>query len=229
MERKKSKRANLEGKRLLFLEIGFIFSLGLALLAFEWTSKSEDSQGFQNHRKSNPVQESIPITHQERQKPIEPPPPPQAIEVLNIIDNEVQIKDELRLEETGADMDTRILLDAFGQEESEESEEQKIFFVAEEMPIFKGNGIAAFRDYIQKHIEYPVIASENGIEGTVFLSFVVDTCGGVSGVTIMKGVDPSINKEAKRVVKSAPQWEPGKQKGRPVKVQFIVPVVFTLH
>ena len=229
MERKKSKRANLEGKRLLFLEIGFIFSLGLALLAFEWTSKSEDSQGFQNQRKSNPVQESIPITHQERQKPIEPPPPPQAIEVLNIIDNEVQIKDELRLEETGADMDTRILLDAFGKEESEESEEQKIFFVAEEMPIFKGNGIAAFRDYIQKHIEYPVIASENGIEGTVFLSFVVDTCGGVSRVTIMKGVDPSINKEAKRVVKSAPQWEPGKQKGRPVKVQFIVPVVFTLH
>ena len=230
MEQKKSKKANLEDKRLLFLEIGFIFSLGLAFLAFEWTSKpgnTDGLKGLQDIRKSNFIQDHIPVTRQ--QKTIKPPPPPKTTEILNIIDNDFHIEDELKLEKTEPDRITRVEIETFTVNEGQVQDEQTIFFVAEEMPMFRGNGIAAFRDYVQGNIEYPDSASKKRIEGTVFLSFVVNTNGSVSNVKIMKSVDPLLNKEATRVVKTAPKWKPGIHMGKPVKVQYVIPVVFTLH
>ena len=231
MERKKSKKANLEDKKLLFLEIGFIFSLGLAFLAFEWTSKpgnADGLKGFQDIRKSTFRQDHIPVTRQ--QKTIKPPPPPKTTEILNIIDNDFHIEDELKLEKTEPDRITRIEIETFTEEEEGQvQDEQTIFFVAEEMPMFRGNGIAAFRDYVQENIEYPDSASKKRIEGTVFLCFVVNTEGSISNVRIIKSVDPLLDMEAKRVVRSAPRWDPGIHKGKPVKVQYVIPVVFKLH
>jgi protein TonB len=229
MERKKSKNADLESRKGLFLEIGFVVALGLVLLAFEWTTKPEKVKGFQQQDKSEAVQESVPVTRQQQKKEPPPPPPPQSTEVINIVENDVQIEDELRLEETEADEDTRVDIDAFAQEEEEEEEEQQIFVVVEDMPTFKGGGVSSFRNYVQKNIEYPTVAAENGIEGTVFVKFVVDTDGGISNVQIMRGVDPSLNEEAKRVIRNAPEWEPGTQRGKPVRVQFTIPIVFQLQ
>ncbi|MFP4621966.1 MAG: energy transducer TonB [Bacteroidales bacterium] len=228
MEKKKTKEADLERKKSLFFEIGFIFALGLTVLAFEWTTKPDQVKGFQNQEDDDVVQEDIPITHQQEKKE-PPPPPPQSTDVLNIVDDEMDIEDELRLEETEADQDTEVAVDAFAEEEEEEEEEQQTFMIVEEMPKFRGGGIDAFRSYVQKTAEYPTVAQENGIEGTVYVKFVVDTDGDTRGIQVVRGVDPSLNKEVKRVISNAPQWEPGKQRGQSVRVQFTIPIVFNLN
>mgnify|MGYP006284082343 CR=1 FL=1 len=227
MERKKTKKADLESKKGLFLEIGFIFALGLVVLAFEWTTRPQQTEGFQTQEESNIVQEDIPITRQQKEKE-PPPPPPQSSDVLNIVDDEVEIEDELRLDETEADQNTEVSIDAFAEEEEEEEEEQQTFMIVEDMPEFKGAGIDAFRNYVQKTAEYPTLAQENGIEGTVYARFIVDADGKIKEIQIVRGVDPSLNEEVKRVISNAPKWEPGKQRGQPVRVQFTIPVVFNL-
>lgn len=229
MEPKKSPKADLESKKGLFIEIGFIVAFGLVLLAFEWTSQPKRAEGFQQQSEEDIVQEDIPITRQQKEKE-PPPPPPSSTEQLNIVDDDVEIEDELRLEQTEADEDTEVSIDAFAsQEDEEEEEENQIFVVVEDMPEFKGGGINAFRKYVQENIKYPTVAAENGIEGTVFVQFVVDTDGGISNVTVTRGVDPSLNEEAMRVIRNAPEWEPGQQRGNPVRVQFTIPIVFRLQ
>jgi protein TonB len=229
MEPKKSKKADLEKKKVLFLEIGFILALGLVLLAFEWGTKTKEVKGFSSQEKADVAQESVPVTRQQQKKQPPPPPPPQTTEVINIVDNDVTIDDELDIQTSEADQDTKVDYDAFGQEEEEEEEEQ-VFVVVEDMPKFKGKSINAFRNFVQRNIEYPPIAMENGIQGTVFMKFIVDTDGGISDVTVLRGPDPSLNEEAIRAVKNAPSdWDPGRQRGKPVRVSCTMPIIFKLE
>jgi|SRR6056297_133618 protein TonB len=230
MEPKKTKKANLEKKKGLFLEIGFVVTLGIVLLAFEWGTKTKEVKGFQQQEKADVAQESVPVTRQKQKKQPPPPPPPQAPEQLNIVENDVEIDDELDIQTTEADQDTEVDYDAFGQEEEEE-EEQQIFVVVENMPSFRGKGVSAFRNYVQKNLEYPTVAQENGIQGTVFVKFVIDTDGGISNVTVLRSPDPSLSEEAKRVIGNTPKgyWEPGTQRGKPVRVQYTIPIVFKLQ
>ena len=107
-------------------------------------------------------------------------------------------------------------------------EETKIFDVVEQMPHFNG-GDAALMEYLQKNIKYPVIAEENGIQGRVVTTFVVERDGSITDVKVIKSVDPSLDKEAVRVVKSMPKWVPGKQNGSAVRVKFTLPVTFRLQ
>ncbi len=225
MERKKTNKADLESKKGIFLEIGFIVTLGLVLLAFEWGTTPEETKGFQKEDSGDIAQESVPVTRQKEKK--QPPPPPKTTEVINIVDDEVEIEDQLRLEETEADEDTEVSIDAFAEEEEEE--EAEVFVKVENMPEFKGGGINAFRKWVQKHLEYPTIAAENGIEGTVYVRFVVDKDGSISNIQVLRSVDPSLDEEAVATVKSAPKWEPGSQRGKPVRVQFNLPIVFQLQ
>jgi len=226
MESKKSKKADLQGKRIVFFEIGLLVSLGLSLLAFEWTSETKISEGFGPNTQTEVEQESVPITRQEKQKE-PPPPPPKTTEIINIVDNDVNIKDELVLEETEADENTQVDIDAFAQEEKEDKNEQ-IFISVEEMPTFKGKGISAFRNYIQKNLIYPEIARENGIEGTIYTRFIVNKYGQVEEISILRGVDPSLDNAVVQAIKNSPKWEPGKQRGKAVNVSFTMPVIFSL-
>ena len=107
-------------------------------------------------------------------------------------------------------------------------EETKVFDVVEQMPQFKG-GDAALMDYLNKNIKYPVIAEENGIQGRVVTTFVVERDGSITDVKVIKSVDPSLDKEAVRVVKAMPKWNPGKQNGSAVRVKFTLPVTFRLQ
>ena len=107
-------------------------------------------------------------------------------------------------------------------------EETKVFDVVEEMPQFPG-GQAALLEYLSKNIKYPVVAEENGIQGKVIVTFVVERDGSISDVKVVKSVDPSLDKEASRVVKSMPKWQPGKQNGSAVRVKYTVPVQFRLQ
>jgi protein TonB len=109
-----------------------------------------------------------------------------------------------------------------------ETAEEECFFIVEEMPGFQGQSPEEFKSYLSENLRYPEIAAENGISGKVFVKFAVNSKGKVVDVVILRGVDPSLDKEAIRVVKSSPMWTPGKQRGKEVKVQFTFPVYFVL-
>lgn len=107
-------------------------------------------------------------------------------------------------------------------------EETKVFTVVEQMPMFPG-GDAALMSYLANNIHYPTVAAENGVQGRVVVGFVVERDGSITDVRILRGVDPSLDREAMRVVKSMPRWTPGKQNGSAVRVKYQVPVAFRLQ
>ena len=107
-------------------------------------------------------------------------------------------------------------------------EENKVFDIVEQQPLFPG-GPAALMKYLSEHTKYPVVAQENGVQGRVTVQFVVEKDGSISDVHVLRGVDPSLDKEAVRVVKSMPRWTPGKQNGITVRVNYRVPVLFRLQ
>lgn len=229
MELKKSPKANLENKRNTFLLIGLVAALGVTLLAFEWKARPSKADSLGAVQAEEVEEEIIPITREMEVKP-PPPPPPKAIEVLTIVQNDVDIEDELEIEDSDADDNTVIdvapVVETVQEEEVEE--ETKVFFVVEDMPEFPG-GELALRKYINSNVKYPVIAQENGIQGKVYVTFVVGKDGSVTNARVARGVDPSLDKEALRVVNSLPKWKPGKQRGKPVNVSYTVPINFVLQ
>ena len=113
-------------------------------------------------------------------------------------------------------------------EDEEEMEEEEIFLVVEEMPSFPGGEQEMYR-YIGKNIEYPRMAKESGISGRVYVTFVVERDGSVTDVKILRGIGGGCDEEAVRVIKKMPRWSPGKQRGKPVRVQYRMPIKFTLQ
>ncbi|MFW6277092.1 MAG: energy transducer TonB [Prolixibacteraceae bacterium] len=227
MESKKTSKADLESKRNTFLLLGLVVALGLILLAFEWTTSPTKASDLGDIQAQEVEEEIIPITREQVQPP--PPPPPKVIEVLNIVDDDVEIEDELEIEDTEADDETIIdVAPVVVADEEEEEEESKVFFIVEDMPEFPG-GEMALRKYIANAIKYPVIAQENGIQGKVYVQFVVEKDGSIQDARIARGVDPSLDKEALRVVNTLPKWKPGQQRGKPVRVSYTVPINFVLN
>ncbi len=229
MEVKKSEKANLEKRKGLFLQLGMVIVMSVVLIAFEWTSSGLSSSDIMMVGQDVLEEEIIPITRQEQPEPQKPPEPPKVTEILNIVDDDVQIDDELILEDMEADQNTEIEIMDFEPEEEEEVQEQEIFYIVEDMPSFQGKGQDGFREWIQQNLRYPEIAAENGISGRVFVRFVVEPDGSVSNVEVVRGVDPALDAEAVRVVKSSPKWSPGKQRGKPVRVAYTFPIVFVLQ
>jgi len=229
MDLKKSKKANLENNRNLLLLIGLVVSLGFVLLMFEWTTKPTQTNSLGYIQVQEVEEEIIPITRQDEVKPPPPPPPPTVVEVLNIVDDDVEIEDELEIEDTEADDETIIdVAPIIETAEEEEEDEAQIFYIVEEMPEFPG-GELALRKFLANSVKYPVIAQENGIQGKVYITFVVGTDGNVKNIKISRGVDPALDKEALRVVGESPRWRPGKQRGRAVNVSYTVPINFVLQ
>ncbi len=229
MELKKSPKVDLESKKNVYFMIGLVVSLGIILLAFEWTAKPSKADSLGSINALDVEEEIIPITREQEIKPPPPPPPPKVIEVLNIVDDEADIDDDLQIEDSEADDNTLInVTPVISAKEEEEEEETQVFFIVEDMPEFPG-GEMALRTYIANAIKYPVIAQENGIQGKVYVTFVVSKDGSVTNASIARGVDPSLDKEALRVVNSLPKWKPGKQRGKPVNVSYTVPINFVLQ
>ena len=229
MELKKSDKANLEKKKGLFLQIGLVTVLALLLIAFEWTTREVATGSLGELSDVVMEEEIIPITRPEEIQPPPPPPPPQVTEVLNIVEDDVDIDDELFIDDVEARADTRIDFTQMVFDDEQEAEEAEVFFIVEDMPDFQGGGQDAFRRYIAENLRYPQIAAENGIQGRVFVQFVVNTDGSVSDATVVRGVDPSLDREALRVIMSSPKWTPGRQRGQPVRVAFTFPINFVLQ
>ncbi len=226
MEVKKSKKADLERKRALFFQIGLIITLGVILVAFEWTSMDASSDALAWVDEEVIEEEAPPITRQEEIKPPPPPPPPKATDIIQIVDNDVELEEELEIDDVDVDEDFEVDLSDLNMEEEDTGDQ--IFMIVENMPEFPG-GDAALIKYITSHVNYPVICQENGVQGRVSVSFVINEKGEVTNVKAYRGNDPNLEREAIRVVQSLPKWKPGKQRGRPVKVSYTVPVVFRLQ
>jgi len=230
MEVKKYPSVDLNRYHNLFIEIGLIIALGICYTAFEWNTTIKETGPLGQLAVQETESEIIPVTRQEQVRPPELPPPPKVVEILNIVSDDVELDKELEIEGTEADDRTAIeVVPVTLQVEKEsEKEESPIFYIVEEMPQFPG-GEMALRKFIANAIKYPVIAQENGIQGKVYVSFVVGKDGSVSDARVIRGIDPSLDKEALRVVNSLPTWKPGKQRGEPVRVSFSVPISFVLQ
>ncbi len=226
---KKTKRADLENKSSLFLLLGLVISLGIVFAAFEWKTSPKKADSLGEMQQLEVEEEIIPVTREPQQAPPPPPPKPQVVEVLNIVKDDVKIDNEIDIEDSEADDETIIDVDPVVVEAPKEKEKpDKIFTIVEEKPEFPG-GYAALQMWLKDHVKYPTIAQENGVQGKVYVKFVVNKDGSIVNVEILRGVDLSLDKEAVRVVKSMPKWKPGKQRGKPVRVSYNVPINFVLQ
>ncbi len=226
MELKKNPKADLRRYSGLFLEIGFVVALLVILGAFSYTVHEKNTAGFGELEDVVAEEEIIPITRQQEITPPPPPEVPKVAEVINIVDDDVEIEDEMDIDDVEADQETEVAIVEI--QEEEEEEEAEVFFIVENMPEFPG-GDVALRKHIAQNVVYPEIAKENGLQGKVFVQFVINQKGEVENVKIARGVDPTLDKEAIRVVQTLPKWKPGSQRGKPVKVSYTVPINFQLN
>lgn len=226
MEEKKSPKANLENKKLMFTQIGLIISLLIAWLAFEHKSYDKREIDPSLLRQTEVVEEEmVEITKQEEPKP-QPVEVPKQTTQLEIVQDDVETEDI----NINAEVEQNEVIDEYVPVEVEEEEvvEQEIFQIVEEMPSYPG-GDQKLMEYIAKNIKYPQIARESGIQGRVFVGFVVEPDGHVSNVKLLRGIGGGCDEEAMRVIKSMPKWKPGKQRGKAVRVSYQIPVMFKLQ
>ena len=231
MEVKKSPKADLERGKTMSVLMGFIVGLAVLFVGFEWSTKDVLVVDETEQVQDVIAEEEIEITRQENTPP--PPPPPAApavAEVLTVVDDDVELADvEIASSEDDASVaQQETYVAPVVEEEEEEEAAQQIFTVVEKQPEFPG-GMAELMKFLAKSIKYPVIAQENGIQGRVVCSFVVNRDGSIVDIQVMRGVDPSLDKEAVRVIGTMPKWKPGEQRGKPVRVRFILPVQFRLQ
>lgn len=226
METKKSNKADLERKRSIFLGIGMVLSLSFVLLAFNWKTPVQKTSELSSEKWDVPDDFIMPLTKQEKK---EIAPPVKTVIEFILVDDETEIDDPdleiFNTEITDEGIDVNALINDRSKEEVNEDE---IFHFVNEMPEFPG-GIEALLNFISRAVNYPVVAQETGIQGKVYVSFIINADGKVSDAKVLRGVDTSLDKEALRVVNSMPVWKPGKQSGRAVRVSFNVPISFVLQ
>ena len=230
MEIKKSEKASLENKRLLFTEIGLVAALLVVYLAFNWSTKDASVATLEDTTQVLVEEEMIAI-----QNELPPPPPPEVpvpvlSDQIDIVDDDIKLDDDLfiNLEDDNTGVEIQDYKAAVVEEE-EVDEEAIPFQLVEQKPSFQGGDANQFSKWVNSRLVYPEIAKENGVQGRVTLQFTVEADGRVTNVEVVRGVDDSLDKEAVRVVSSSPKWTPGKQRDRKVKVKYTFPVIFQLR
>ena len=226
MQLKKSQKASLEDKKLTYALMGLVFVLSICYVALEWTE--QEVTKYEVVDMDFLIEEEIEIQQTSQETPPPPPPPPvQEVEVLNVVEDDVQTEEIVI--NTEDNKEEEIIIAAPVEAPVEEEEEEVVFVVVETMPEFPG-GQGELMKYLASNVKYPVIAQENGIQGRVICQFVVNKDGSIVDVVVARtSGEPSLDKEAVRVIKSMPKWKPGKQRGKAVRVKYTVPVNFKLQ
>ncbi|MBL6446254.1 TonB family protein [Fulvivirga sp. 29W222] len=218
MEKRKNPEKDLRKQSGLFFHIGLLAAMMLAVSAFEYRAAEviEPIDIESGNAIEDPI---IPITVHE-------PPPPKPKPVLaNPVEaepDEIEVKTEVTFDITELPDPEPIL------EEPPVEKAETTFTIVEEMPAPEG-GLEALYKFINKRLKYPVQARRMGIEGTVYMSFIVDEKGNMVDIQIAKGIGAGCDKEVLRIFENPPKWNPGKQRGIPVKVRQIIPVKFVLN
>lgn len=224
---KKSSKADLENKKSLFFEIGLVLSMLLVLMAFEWKStRNIDLKPIIGT--IDPTNIELPPITKDPDK-IELPAPPKLtfnLDRINVIENNLQPKnnDSIFDERDYTPLYPNLL------SPTEETEDPEPQIVVQDMPKFGKGGLEEFRNaYVMKNIKYPSDAQDNGIEGVVYIEFVVERDGSVSNVKAIRKADQSLVQESIRVVKLSPKWTPGRHNGKPARVKFFIPINYVLN
>lgn len=227
MEIKKSPKADLERSRVTSILLGLVVVLAVIFVAFEW-SQRDVKLDTSNVVRDVLIEEEVEVTVQEEPEVKPPAPEPKVTEeVLKIIEDDADVEETVMesSEDTGEAVEIK---EVEAPVEEAEPEEQEVFVIVEQMPEFPGGMVECLK-YLGKNIKYPTIAQENGIQGRVVVQFVVNRDGSIVDPRVVRSVDPYLDKEALRVIKSMPKWKPGKQRGKTVRVKYTVPVTFKLQ
>lgn len=232
MEIKKDPKVNLESRKTTYVLTGLVGILAILFVGLEWANTSRRISSIAARNDVVEEEEEIVMTVQNNTPPPPPPPPmPDVIEQLTVVEDDVEIE-EIEMQSLEDDNNTVVevvdLSADSGPSEEEESEGNQIFTVVEQQPEFPG-GEAALMAYIKKNLKYPAFAAENGIQGRVTLSFTVEKDGSIANIEVMRSPAEELSKEAIRVVQSMPKWKPGKQRGKAVRVKYVLPVTFRLQ
>ena len=234
MQIKKNPKADLTKNSNLYFAIGLAVILFISWRAIEWKTYDRSGYGYEALNIDDDDDEEIPITEQIKTPP-PPPPPPPAPEIIEIVEDEEEIEETI-IESTETDQEEIVEI----VEVEEEFEDVDVpFAVIEDVPIFPGCERVAkskrrdcFQEQINKHIRknfrYPEIAQEMGIQGRVYINFVIDKDGSITSIR-MRGPDKNLEKEAQRIIAKLPRMTPGKQRGRAVRVPFSIPITFRLQ
>jgi len=225
METKKSKKANLESLRTIFIQVGIILSLIAVLAAFEWKSNAEFKPIVFMNSGIDISDVDIPITRPVEEKKVIAPIAP--TEKLIIVGDKDIIVDEPFFLDTEVNWDDAIDLPIFAKKE--EVVEEPIYYNVQVYPKFMGKDDNAFRKYIIDNIKFPIEAQENGLTGKVQVQFVVDLDGSLSNIKILRSIHPTIDREVLRVVQQSPKWEPAIQAGRYVRAMYGIVITFELQ
>ena len=223
MEVKKSEKADLTKKSSFFFSIGLTITMALVLMAFEWTDSEKGALDLVG-KKTDAFEETMEVP------PTEQPPPPAPViqqpQVVEVPDEE-EIKDDIKVNLDVEVTDETKVEEIVVQAEQPKEETDEIFTVVEESATPKG-GMQAFYKFVGEKIKYPAQARRMGIEGRVFVEFVINKDGSLSDVKAIKGIGAGCDEEAERIIRSAPPWNPGKQRGKAVKQRYTLPIIFKL-
>jgi periplasmic protein TonB len=223
MEAKKTDSADLTKKSGFFLSIGLLVTMVLVVTAFEW-KQYEDSLVDLQGKNMNTFEEVMEVPPTEQ-----PPPPPPQVQQPQVVEvpDEEEIKEDIKVNLDVEVTDQTKIEEIVVQAAEPEEESDQIFTIVEESATPKG-GMAAFYKYVSDKIKYPPQARRMGIEGRVFVEFVIGKDGTLTEVRAIKGIGAGCDEEAVRIVQSAPAWNPGKQRGKPVKQRYTLPIIFKL-
>jgi protein TonB len=233
MQPKKSEKADLSKNSSLYFVIGLSLILLISWQAIEWRTY-EKVYAYEALNVEDEDDEEIPITEQLKTPPPPPPPPPPAPEVIEVVEDEEEVEETV-IESTETNEDEIIEVEEVEIEE-EFDDVDVPFAVIEDVPIFPGCEKVAkserrkcFQEQMNKHIRknfrYPEIAQEMGIQGRVYVNFIISKDGSISNIR-MRGPDKNLEKEAQRIISKLPNMTPGKQRGRAVRVPFSIPITF---
>lgn len=237
MEIKKAPHADLQKKRVIFLETGMIFSLLVVILAFSWSKKEKEEPVFViSLGGSGPMQEMMPVT---REPPQGSPKPQQKVQqnvdIIRVVLNDTEIETEIDFNDFDEDA---IFVESTGISGPGVADgvpggsvgwgDDDIFENVEDAPTFLGKSLDTFQPWVQQRVKYPNDAKRQNIQGRVMVEFVIEKDGSLSNIEVLGNPNPLLANEAIRVIKTSPAWGPGKQRGRAVRVRFRIPVVFQL-
>ena len=228
MEKKKSERADLQNKRVLFTEIGCIVALALVYFGFEYSTAKVETAVLEDNGMMAEIEDMIAITYDTPPPPPEMPKIPVLSDQIDIVDDDIEIEEIVINLEDHKDLGVDII-DYIPVEEEDVTEETLPFVMVEQKPKFNGGDANEFSKWVNSRLQYPQICIENGRQGRVTISFTIKADGSLSDVKVLRGVDPALDQEAVRVVKSSPKWTPGKQRDRAVAVSYTFPVIFQLR
>ncbi len=237
MQPKKNENVDLSKNSSLYFVIGLSLILLISWQAIEWKTYDKSLYGYEALNVEDDDDEEIPITEQIKTPPPPPPPPPPAPEIIEVVEDEEEVEETV-IESTETNEDEIIEVEEVEIEE-EFDDVDVPFAVIEDVPIFPGcekvkksERRNCFQDRMNKHIRknfrYPEIAQEMGIQGRVYVNFIISKDGSITNIR-MRGPDKNLEKEAQRIISKLPTMIPGKQRGRAVRVPFSIPITFRLQ